>query len=70
MLNYLSNLAAAISRLANAVIGGTAAYTLSSRAEMSKRKWPKKVINGLFFRQDDHCKSALNYDKQINRSEI
>lgn len=59
----------AFDQLVNALLGGMADETLSSRAYRhsrdGSRKWPEKVINLLFFWQKAHCKQA--YESEVNR---
>lgn len=61
----------------NAVLGGAADETLSSRiyrgavlAPKPKKRWVflHKIINGLFFWQKEHCKSA--YKSEIERKQF
>lgn len=57
----------AIDQLANALAGGWADETLSSRAHRVARNggppWPEKVINALFFWQDDHCRASYESER-------
>jgi len=67
MKQYLFRLGSALSRVLNVLIGGSPAYSLSARAAMSKKSWPKKFINALFFFQKDHCATALQWDRLENK---
>lgn len=62
----------AVDQLINTLLGGAADETLSSRAYRhsrdGSRKWPKKLINTLFFWQTDHCRAA--YESELNRSHL
>lgn len=62
----------AIDQLANTLIGGYADETLSSRAyrhyKDGSRKLPYKIINVIFWWQDDHCKEA--YESEMNRTQL
>lgn len=63
----------AFDQLINALLWGYADETLSARAyrhaEIKKdRQWPMKLINGLFFWQDNHCKQA--YMSEIERAHL
>lgn len=71
MSQYLRFLLIAVDQLANALLGGYADETLSSRihrgavlAEEPKRGWvfARMVVNGLFFWQADHCQGAYNME--------
>lgn len=62
----------ALDQLVNTILGGMADETLSSRAYRhcldGSRRWPKRIIDHLFFWQDEHCKQA--YESEINRSHL
>lgn len=57
----------AVDQLFNTLLGGWADETLSSRAWRwylnGQRKWPKHLINGLFFWQKNHCYHAYQSEK-------
>lgn len=59
----------AIDQLFNTLFCGYADETISSRAYRlylkGEKKWAYKVINALFFWQDDHCKEA--YESEVDR---
>lgn len=61
-MSYIVQLAVAVDQLGNALLGGYADETLSSRAyrQNHKRRWAvvEKVINTIFFFQKDHCYKA------------
>ncbi|MFC0939011.1 DNA helicase UvrD [Pasteurella multocida] len=74
MRNYLFHLAVALDQLFNAVLGGAADETLSSRtyrgavlSAKPKKKWEVlyKAINRMFFWEEDHCKQA--YESEVKR---
>ncbi|MFV2030717.1 hypothetical protein [Neisseria sp. S1] len=74
-MQYLRAVLIAIDQLANALLGGWADETLSSRihrgavlAEQPKRRWliARRVVNGLFFWQADHCAGAYQMERQRN----
>lgn len=69
---HLKQVAIAFDQLANTMIGGWADESLSSRshrlAEERGRKWPKRIINALFFWEKDHCKEA--YESEIERLQV
>jgi len=48
----------AIDQLANAVLGGWADETLSSRAWREERRRLVVVIDCIFFWEDNHCKAS------------
>lgn len=56
---YIKNVLIAIDQLFNAVIGGYCDESLSSRAYRwdvdGVRKWPRIVIDRLFFWEKQHC---------------
>lgn len=62
----------AIDQVFNTLFCGYADETLSSRAYRAYRdgtnKWAYKVINAIFFAQDDHCKEA--YESELNRAQL
>jgi hypothetical protein len=62
MFRYFMALFAALSRLGNALLGGNPSETISGRAHR-RRGLIRKLINGLFFFQDDHCLDAYKYDR-------
>lgn len=66
--NYFQVLIA-LDQLVNTWFGGMADETLSSRAHRlgisGQNKWAYKVINALFFWQEDHCKEA--YESELDR---
>lgn len=63
---YLHQLAIALDQLLNALLAGWADETLSSRAYRCRdvRRWRivMRVIDGLFFWQDGHCKKAYEVE--------
>ena len=62
----------AVDQLVNTLMGGMADETLSARAWRNhlkgRRSWPVKIINALFFWQDEHCKHA--YESEIERAQL
>ena len=58
----------AVDQFFNALIGGYADETLSSRAYRHKkdgsRSWPAWIIDHLFFWQEEHCKSSYESEKE------
>lgn len=61
-MTYGKKLLVALDQLVNTVLGGWPDETLSSRAwrwdENGKRIWPRKLIDGLFFWEKDHCRES------------
>ena len=63
----------AFDQLGNAILGGYADETMSSRAyryaqdEQGKR-WPMIIIDHLFFWQQDHCRRA--YESELERAQL
>ena len=71
-MQYIRFVLIAIDQLANAVLGGYADETLSSRiyrgavlANVPKRRWliARRLVNGLFFWQSDHCRGAYEMER-------
>jgi hypothetical protein len=67
MSNYFYQLWIAADQAANALLGGWADETISSRSyrQRHKPRWAiaYKLINALFFWQNDHCRGAYNQEK-------
>lgn len=72
-MNYLVLFLTALSRTLNVLLSGEINQTLSSRAGYmavhGDWQWvlARKVINGIFFWQDDHCKVAMEWDDYLNK---
>ena len=71
--SYLHQLAIAVDQLFNALLAGYADETLSARAYRSqhkKRRWKilRKVIDGIFFWEDEHCFNS--YLSEKNRKHL
>lgn len=72
LARFATDLVSLLSRAANAVLfNGSTAQTLSSRAYIDGRdsrfwRGMGKLINGIFFWQDDHIKSA--WEAEVNRA--
>ena len=66
MKAYTFGLAEATSQLLNAVLGGNPNITVSARCYINREKkgWDAayKVINKVFFWQEDHCKESFDDD--------
>lgn len=64
-------IAVALDQLVNAVFGGYADETVSSRTHRAylrgKRKWMRNLINAIFFWQEDHCREA--YESEVLRTQ-
>lgn len=76
-MQYLRFVLIAIDQLANALLGGYADETLSSRihrgavlATKPRRRWliARRVVNGLFWWQTDHCYGA--YRSELRRYQM
>lgn len=69
---HLFQVLLAFDQLLNAVFGGWADESLSSRSWRlyieRGRKIPKTIINALFFWQENHCKEA--YESELQRLHI
>lgn len=76
MKQYFRNIAIAFDQLINCLIkGGTPDETLSSRAwrlSCNNKYWyskiPCKIINALFFWQNNHCRGA--YTSELERKHL
>lgn len=68
-MSRLREVAVAIDQLANAILGGYAQETISSRCWRLRDYRPystmRRVIDGLFFWQQDHCR--ISYESQVRR---
>lgn len=68
----LKQVVIAFDQLLNALLGGMADETLSSRAWRARRHkywwWTHRVINGLFFWQANHCRAA--FEAEIKRRHL
>lgn len=62
----------ALDQLAHTLIGGQADETLSAAAWrwelQGKRVWPRKLIDRLFFWDQDHCRTS--YEAEIERRHL
>ena len=66
-MTYIEGLFIAFDQFINAVLGGWPDETLSSRcyrwARDGVRAWPRKLVDGLFFWQREHCKSSYESER-------
>ena len=64
---YGKCIAIAVDQLVNAILGGWSDETLSSSAfRMDRdgvRSWPRKLIDALFFWQDEHCRNSYESER-------
>ncbi len=71
---YSNNVFIALSRLLNAILGGNPSLTLSARAGLNYRKglWmqQRRLINILFWLQQDHCEFAIRLDTDRNQQAL
>lgn len=70
---YFKNLGISLTQLLNALMGGYPDESTSSRAHRRRKvsiRWAftKRVINGLFFWQPDHCAGAFRSEQ--NRRQL
>jgi hypothetical protein len=68
-MHWLLQILIAIDQLGNALLNGYADETLSSRAhrwDLAGHSLPRRVINILFFWQENHCQGAY-YDELYRR---
>ena len=72
MMSYWKNVAIGFDQLINTLFRGMPDETLSSRAWRhyvdGSRKWPKVIIDALFFFDPDHCKNS--YVSEIERNQL
>lgn len=54
-MEHIKNIGTALSQLLNASIGGNPNMTLSARAYCEDWKVTERVINTIFFMEEDHC---------------
>lgn len=71
MMSYWKNVAIGFDQLINTLFRGMPDETLSSRAWRhyvdGSRKWPKVIIDALFFFDPDHCRTS--YESEIERKQ-
>ena len=71
-MSYILNITIAIDQLANTIFCGSPDETLSSRAwrlqEERGRKWPRILIDLLFFFDKNHCYES--YLSEIERKQL
>lgn len=62
----------AFDQLINTLLGGWPDETLSSRCYRWERDgvrvWPRKLVDGLFFWQREHCKSSYESEREGRQS--
>ena len=68
-MKYPHKIGLALDQLLNAVLGGYPDESLSARAYRwdrdGKRRWPKRIINLIFFWMRDHCYSAYHCEQEL-----
>jgi hypothetical protein len=71
-MSYLWNLLEAISQLLNALRGRNPNITVSAQSYLERHRspLPYRVINALFFWQEDHCKASWESDIQFARKAL
>lgn len=66
-MRRLKRILIAVDQLANAICNGWPDETLSSRAwrweKNGKRRWPRMVIDALFFFDPDHCRESYESER-------
>ena len=69
---YFLQVALAFDQMLNALLGGWADESLSSRSWRlhieHNRTIPKTIINGIFFWQENHCREA--YESELERLHV
>lgn len=65
---WLHNVLVAVDQLFNALLGGYADETLSSRCYRLQldgvAAWPARLVDGLFFWQAHHCRTAYESEEK------
>ena len=75
MKHYFLGLFIAVDQFFNALFGGMPDHTISGRvgyAAIQKKRWGlimEKIINILFFFDDDHCRKAVEWDEVKNKGQ-
>jgi hypothetical protein len=71
-MTYLWNLLEATSQWLNALLGGNPNITISAHAYLRREHWPwrYKLINRLFWWQEDHCKLSWASDLMFARKAL
>jgi len=64
-MRWLIQTLIALDQLGNALLGGWADETLSAHAHRAGWTWRKRLINALFWWQDDHCRAS--YEAEVMR---
>lgn len=71
IINYFIRLSTALSQLGNAGAGGNPNRTISARCFLNRERkgWRQayKVINAIYFLQDDHCRDSHHADLEFAR---
>lgn len=71
-MQYLLNVATTISHLINAALGGSPSVTLSARCYLNRSVkiwgWAEKIINTIFWFDDDHCYQSFRRDLDASES--
>lgn len=73
MFTYLHNIGIVTSQVLNTILGGYPDETLSSRSGKRKLKgkaFPANVIDVLFFWQDEHSISAIEWDEGRTKDKL
>lgn len=72
MWNRIKQVLIALDQLLNTLLKGYADETLSSRAYRLRvergRVWPERIINAVFFFDDNHCEES--YQSEIQRRQL
>ena len=65
--SYGKSVAIAVDQLINAILGGWPDEAISSVAHRLDRdgirSWPRKLIDGLFFWEKEHCKNSYESER-------
>ena len=71
-MDYIKNILISIDQLVNTILSGEPDESLSSRAwrhyEDGSLKWPKILIDIIFFWEDNHCYNS--YLAELNRDHL
>ena len=64
-MQYIKNIGTALSQILNALIGGNPNMTISARAYCENWVIAEKIINKIFFFDEDHCHKSWLRDVEF-----
>ena len=67
-MSWMKRVMIALDQLVNAMTGGWPDETLSSRCWRMERdnirSWPRKLVDGLLFFDENHCRESYNSEQE------